>query len=168
MANREQPDRLKDDFAPIVVINRINDLITIVDELKTDYNNLRTDFVRHDHTAAYTAAATRLAAADITPSSGSYASAAITDTTPRRFVPDRAESMSVDFRSVQVDNLLTLVSTLKTQVNNLRQDLRRHDHGATYTASTIRVNGSDNSLSAGSHASTTVDASVPKKFIEGR
>lgn len=46
---------------------------------------------------------------------------------------------------------------LRSEIMNLRQDMRRHDHGATYTAATTRINGSDNTIT-GTMATNSVAA----------
>jgi hypothetical protein len=56
-------------------------------------------------------------------------------------------------------DFVTLVNELRTDVNALRQDFRRHDHGAAYAAATHRINAGDNTPS-GTEASTAVVAAA--------
>lgn len=66
----------------------------------------------------------------------------------------------------KLQELLTLVNELKTDLNNLRADFRAHDHGATYTAEAHRINASANTPS-GTEASTAVSAaSLPSNVDE--
>jgi len=85
------------------------------------------------------------------------------ETQPERLKDD----IDPDFVARQVDDLITLVSELKTDLNNLRQDIRRHDHGSpTYTAATNRINGSDNTFSGSAETSSDVAASVPVTWVD--
>lgn len=44
-------------------------------------------------------------------------------------------------------NAVTLINELKGDLNALRNDIRAHDHGATYTAATLRINGTADTIS---------------------
>lgn len=46
---------------------------------------------------------------------------------------------------------------LRAELMNLRQDFRRHDHAASYTAATTRINGSDDTIT-GTMATNSVSA----------
>lgn len=50
-------------------------------------------------------------------------------------------------RKLFASDLAADVEQLRSELMNLRQDFRRHDHGATYTAATTRINGSDDTIS---------------------
>lgn len=65
----------------------------------------------------------------------------------------------------KLDLLTTLVTELKADLNALRADFRAHDHGATYTQQTHRINGSANTPS-GTETATDVAAAVPSDFYQ--
>ena len=65
----------------------------------------------------------------------------------------------------KLDSLVTLVTALKQELNDLRTDFRAHDHGGTYTAATLRINGSADTVS-GSEASGAVTSPVPTEFYK--
>ena len=53
-------------------------------------------------------------------------------------------------------DLNTLETAHRTQINNLRTDFQRHDHGATYAELTTRISTAANSLSEGTLNATPV------------
>ena len=64
--------------------------------------------------------------------------------------------------------LVTLLTSLTQELNDLRDDFLGHDHGGTYTpiesTATLRVNTLANTLTAGTYASAEVSDAVPSSW----
>jgi hypothetical protein len=66
----------------------------------------------------------------------------------------------------KMDALLALVTELKADLNALRADFRAHDHASSYTAATIRINGSADTIT-GTETSSAVAAALPSDLNHG-
>lgn len=64
------------------------------------------------------------------------------------------------------DALMALVTELKADLNALRDDFRAHDHAASYTAATMRINGSADTIT-GTETNSAVAAALPSDLNHG-
>lgn len=62
--------------------------------------------------------------------------------------------------------IAVLLNEVKADLNALRDDFRAHDHGATYTAATNRINASANTVSGTETNSAVASASVPEPVAD--
>ena len=60
----------------------------------------------------------------------------------------------------KLDAIITLINELKGNVDALRVDFRKHDHGATYTAATMRINASADTISGTETSSAVASPAV--------
>jgi hypothetical protein len=66
----------------------------------------------------------------------------------------------------KLDALMALVTELKADLNALRADFRAHDHAAEYTAATMRINGSADTIT-GTETNSAVAAALPSDLNHG-
>ena len=60
----------------------------------------------------------------------------------------------------KMNKLITLINELKGDLDALRTDFRKHDHGATYTAATHRINAGNNTVSGTETSSAVASPAV--------
>jgi len=60
----------------------------------------------------------------------------------------------------KLDAMITLINELKNDVDALRVDFRKHDHGGTYAQQTMRINASAVTISGTETSSAVVSPAV--------
>jgi hypothetical protein len=66
----------------------------------------------------------------------------------------------------KLDLIIDLLTSLKQELNDLRTDFRAHDHGAAYTADSIRLAAAALTFSGTAEASAEVTDAVPSDLYE--
>lgn len=64
----------------------------------------------------------------------------------------------------KIDELLSTIAELKSDLNALRTDFLTHDHSTSYNPATLRMNVADITPSGGT--STAIAGNVPSKMFQ--
>lgn len=66
----------------------------------------------------------------------------------------------------KLNQLITVVGELRTQLNELQTNFQVHDHGATYNPNNVAINTEASSLTYGTFSSTPNSSVIPTGMFE--